>query len=116
MSSFTKKKLSESVDGKGIKIEASSTPGTLLHTTVGGEDSFDEVWIWVTNTSIVDQILTIEWGEVTAPDGNIIYTVSAQDGLKLIIPGLILQNSLEIRAFTETVDVLVVHGFVNLIS
>ena len=116
MSSFTKKKLSESTDGKGIKIGASATPGTLLHTAVGGTSSFDEVWIWAANTSMSNALLTIEWGEVTDPDGHIEFTVAAQDGLKMIIPGLILQNSLEVRAFAATVDVLVVHGFVNLIS
>jgi len=116
MPSFIKKKFSESSDGKGILIGALATPGTLIHTAVGGQSSFDEIWIWATNTSVSNVLLTIEWGEVTNPDGYIKFIVAAQDGLKMIIPGLILQNSLEVRAFAATINVLVVHGFVNLIS
>ena len=116
MSSFIKKKLSASTDAKGIKISSIETPGTLIHTSVVGTNSFDEIWIWATNLDTVTREITLEWGDASYPDSSIKFPVAAQDGLKLIIPGLILQNSLEVRAFTETIDVLIAHGFVNLIS
>ena len=117
MATFTKKKLSGSTDGQGIVIAATATPGTLIHTAVAGTGAaFDEVWLWVQNTSASAVKVTIEYGGPTAPDKNIEYTVAAEDGPKLIIPGFILQNGLTIKAFAGTTNVLVAYGYVNAIA
>jgi hypothetical protein len=63
--------------------------------------------------------LTIEWGETTAPDGNIELTVLPEAGLVTVIPGLVLQGNATakvVRAFAATANVVVVHGFVNRIT
>lgn len=116
MSTFTKQKLSGSTNGKQIKVVATSTPGTTIHTAVAGATSWDEAWIYAINTDTVDRILTIEWGEATAPDGNIIVTVPAKAGLLLVVPGLILQNALVIKAFAAAANVVCISGFVNRIT
>ena len=116
MSTFTKRALSGSTNGKGIKVAATSTAGTTIHTAVSGTSDFDEIWLWCVNSSSSDVKLTLEYGEATAPDGNIEYTVGAEDGLKIILPGTILQNELVLKAFAGTADVLVIHGFVNRIA
>ena len=116
MSTFTKRALSGSTNGKGIKVAATATAGTTIHTAVAGTSDFDEIWLWCVNSSDTNVKLTLEYGEATAPDGNIEYIVGAEDGLKIILPGTILQNELVLKAFAGTADVLVIHGFVNRIA
>jgi len=116
MSTFTKRALSGSTNGKGIKVAATATAGTTIHTAVAGTSDWDEIWLWCVNSSDTAVKLTLEYGEATAPDGNIEYTVGAEDGLKIILPGTILQNSLVLKAFAGSADVLIIHGFVNRIA
>jgi hypothetical protein len=110
---ITKRKLSESTNGKNIKIAATATPGTLVHTAYSGEDGFDEIFIDVVNTSGAGVKVTVEWGEATAPDGNIEYTVPGEDGPYRIISGWLLQNGLTVKIFAGTTNVIVVNGYVN---
>lgn len=116
MATYSKQHLSGSTDGLGILITATSTPGDLIHTAVAGTSDWDEVWLYCVNTSASDVKLTIEWGEHTAPAGNIEKTILAESGLYCVIPGLVLQNTLDINAFAATGSVLVIHGFVNRIT
>ena len=114
---FTKRLLSGSTNGKGIKVAATATAGTTIHTGVAGTSDFDEVWIWAVNSSAASSVkLTLEWGEATAPDGNIEFFVGAEEGLKCIVPGLLIQNGLVVKAFAGTTNVIVIHGFVNRIT
>jgi hypothetical protein len=113
---LTKRLLSASIQGKAIKVVATSTPGTTIHTAVAGTTSLDEIWLYAENTSGVDVNLTIEWGETSVPDGNIVITVQAYAGLTLIIPGLLLQNELIVKAFASTANVITIHGYVNRIE
>lgn len=114
MATYTKVKLSGSTDGKQIKVAATSTPGTTIHTA--DATALDEVWIYCVNSSTSAVKLTIEWGEATAPDGNIEQTIPGESGLTLVIPGLILTNSLVVKAFAGTTNVLLLSGYVNRIS
>ena len=116
MATFEKQKLSGSTDGKAIKVAATSTPGTTVHTAVSGTTNMDEIYLYAMNSSASDVKLTIEWGEVTAPDGNIEQTIPAENGLSLIVPGLLIQNSSIIRAFAATGNVILIHGYVNRIT
>lgn len=116
MSTFAKVILSGSTNGKNIKVGATSTPGTTIHTAVSGTDDKDEIWLWAMNTDTADILLTIEWGEATAPDGNLIATIPAQGNLLLVVPGLLLQNALAVKAFAGTTNKIVINGFVNRIS
>lgn len=116
MATYTKHLLSGSSYGKQIKIAATTTPGTLIHTASADAGVLDEVWIYCVNSQTAAVGLTIEWGEVTVPDGNIECSVPGESGLMLIIPGLILTNELVIRAFAGTANVLLVSGFVNRIT
>lgn len=113
MPTFTKQLPSGSTNGKGIKIAATATAGTLLHTAVSGTSSLDEIWIYAVNSSTSSVKLTIEWGEATAPDGNIEQTIPGEAGLTLVVPGLLLQNGLTVRAFAGTANVIVCHAYVH---
>jgi hypothetical protein len=112
---FKKRKLSASVDGRGIKVSATSSPGTLIHTALSNvaANEWDEVWIKAVNTSGSAVKLTIEWGGTTAPDDQVEVTIPAESGFTEVIPGHILQNGALVKAFAATADVIVLHGFVN---
>jgi len=105
--------------GLGIKVAATATAGTAIHTASSTATTVDEIWLYAVNTSASAVKLTIEWGETTAPDGNIELTVAAESGLVLVAPGLLLQGNASakvVRAFAATANVIVLHGYVNRIT
>ena len=116
MATFTKKKLSGSTNGRGIKVVTTATTGTTIHTAVAGTTDFDEVWLFAYNGHTANVVLTIEFGGVSVPDDNIKVTLVWQAGLQLIVPGLILQNECVVRAFASVANVVVITGFVNNIA
>lgn len=117
MATFTKTLLSGSTNGKAIKVVATATAGTTIHTAVSGTSSLDEIWLYACNTSASSVKLTLEWGEATAPDGNIEINIGAEGtGLVLVAPGILLQNSLVVKAFAATANVITLTGYANRIS
>ena len=116
MATFSKRLLSGSTDGKAIKVVQTATAGTTIHTAVSGTSDIDEIWLYAVNSSALSVKLTLEWGEATAPDGNIELSVAAESGLVLLTAGLLLQNSLVVKAFAATANVILIHGFVNRIT
>ena len=116
MATYTKLALSDSTNGRPIKVVATATAGTDIHTAVAGTDDFDEIWLYCVNTDTVTRLLTIEWGGVSDPDDLIEVNIPAQNGLVLVVPGLILQNSLDVAAFASAANVLIISGWVNRIT
>jgi hypothetical protein len=117
MATFTKTLLSGSTNGKAIKVVQTATAGTTIHTAVSGTSSIDEIWLYAHNSSAATVKLTLEWGEATAPDGNIEINIGAEGtGLVLVSPGLLLQNSLVVKAFAASANVITLTGYVNRIS
>ena len=117
MATFSKQLLSGSTNGKQIKVAATATAGTTIHTAHATD--LDEIWIYAVNSSASSVKLTIEYGEATAPDGNIELTVTAESGLVLLIPGLLIKGNatpLVVKAFAGTSNVICLHGYVNQIT
>lgn len=112
---FTKRILSGSTDGMPIKVVATASTGTTIHTAVSGTiaGTYDEIWLYAFNSDSSTRVLTIEFGDTTAPDHNIVMSIPPQQGLQLIVPGLLLQNSKVITAFASVANVVTVSGFVN---
>lgn len=112
---FKKRKLSASADGRGIKVAATASPGTLIHTALSNVagNEWDEVWLRAINTSGTAVKLTIQWGGTTDPDDTVEVTIPAEAGFTEVIPGHVLQNGKEVRAFAATANVIVLHGYVN---
>jgi hypothetical protein len=119
MATFSKLTLSGSTDGRAIKVAATATAGTLIHTASSTSTTFDEIWLYAQNTDTADRKLTIEFGGTTAPDDLIEVTVTAESGLFLVVPGLVLKGNatpLVVRAFAASANVLTIHGYVNRIT
>lgn len=121
MATFSKVKLSGSTSGRGIKVAATATAGTAIHTAVSGASDIDEIWIYAVNNSASDMILTLEWGAVTAIDDQIVCPIKSYSGLVLVAPGLILNGGLALAAFSglpgpTTANVITIFGYVNRIT
>lgn len=119
MATFSKQILSGSTDGKAIKVAATASAGTTIHTGSTTATTLDEVWLYAVNSSAADVKLTVQWGGTTSPDDDIEYTVKAENGLYLIVPGLILKGNataLVVRAFAATANVICISGYVNRIT
>ena len=115
MATFTKLKLSGSTDGKAVKVAATATAGTTIHTAHA--TALDEIWLYAHNSSASTVKLTLEFGGVAAPDDHIEINIGAEGtGLVLVAPGLLLTNSLVVKAFAGTANVITLTGYVNRIA
>jgi hypothetical protein len=119
MATFNKLTLSGSTDGRPVKVAATATPGTTIHTGSSTATVYDELWLYAQNTDSTDRKLTVEFGGTTSPDDLIEFTVKAENGLYLIVPGLVIKGNatpLVVRAFAATANVLTISGYVNRIT
>jgi hypothetical protein len=119
MATFEKLTLSGSTDGRAVKVAATATAGTTIHTGPSSATVVDEVWLYAMNTDTTARKLTIEWGGTSAPDDLIELTIPAESGLTLVAPGLLIKGNgtpLVVRAFAASADVVTIHGYVNRIS
>ena len=119
MATYTKNILSGSTDGRAIKVVATASAGTTIHTGSATSTTIDEVWLYAQNTDTTARKLTIEWGGTTSPDDLIEVTIGPEQGLVLIAPGLIIKGNatpLLVRAFAATANVITIHGYVNRIA
>ena len=103
--------LSGSTNGRGVKVAATATPGTTIHTAHA--TSLDEVWLWCVNSDSAARKLTVEFGGTTSPDDLIEVSIPSESGLVLVSPGLTVTGGVVVRAFAATANVLAVHGYVN---
>jgi hypothetical protein len=115
MATFTKLKLSGSTDGKAVKVAATATAGTTIHTAHA--TALDEIWLYAHNSSAAMVKLTLEFGGTAAPDDHIEINIGPEGtGLVLVSPGLLLTNSLVVKAFAATTNVVTLTGYVNRIA
>jgi hypothetical protein len=120
MATFSKIILSGSTDGKAIKVAATASSGTTIHTGSSTATTIDEVWLYAMNTDTTARKLTIQWGGTASPDDEIELTVQPEAGLVTVAPGLLIKGNasaaLVVRAFAATANVITIHGFVNRIT
>ena len=119
MATYSKIALSGSTDGRLIKVAATATAGTTIHTGSATATTFDEIWLYAVNSDTTDRKLTIEFGGVSSPDDLIEQTITAESGLLLVVPGLVIKGNatpLVVRAFAATTNVVMIGGYVNRIT
>ena len=114
MATFTKVVLSGSTDGRPIKVTQTATAGDTIHTAHAS--SIDEVYLYANNTQAASILLTIEFGGVTSPDDLIEFSIPGHSGLYCVCPGLPITNSLLVRAFAASANLITISGFVNRIG
>ena len=120
MATFSKQFLSGSTGGRMIKVAATSSPGTTIHATETSATIIDEIWLYAVNSDASNRKLTIQYGDTTSPDDEIELTITAESGLFVVVPGLILAGtgsaSRTVRAFAATTNVISVAGYANRIT
>lgn len=120
MATFTKSILGGSTDGKGILVnQTTSGSAVTIHTGPTNTSHLHEVWLYAVNYDTTDRKLTILWGGTTAGTDEIEQTITAESGLLLVAPGLLIKGNataLVVKAFAATATSIVVHGYVNTIT
>ena len=112
--------ISGSTDGKQIKVTGTATGSSVtIHTA--DASATDYITLWATNNSSSDILLTIEWGGTTSPDDLIEVTMAGRgtvgsDGDRMIVSKKPLTNSLVVKAFAGTADVIKISGSVERIA
>ena len=110
--SYTREPLSASTHGRGIKVVATATAGTTIHTGQASTTLTDVVTLYAYNSDTVTRRLTLEWGGTTAPDDNMVFDIPSKSTIPIVVD-LIIRNSLVIAAFCDTANVVSIFGFVN---
>lgn len=117
MATYTREKLSASTNGRGIKVAATASTGTTIHTT--GTAAKDEIWLYAYNSATTPQLLTIQFGGTTSVDDDIKLNIPSQSGLTLVVPGLTIVPSgsaITVYAYAATTNVVTIQGYVNRIT
>lgn len=98
---------SGSTNGRMIKVAATATAGTLLHTAyASATEKVDIVTVYATNNDTVGRDLTIELGGVTSPDDLIKRTIPPGSGLEMVVDRAALNNGVAVRAFASVANVI----------
>jgi len=120
MATYTKIPLSVQVDGTPVKVVATASTGTTIHSTGTSASIIDEIWLYAYNSSTAAILLTIQYGGTATPDDDIKITIPSQSGLTLVVPGLILSGTgaaaNSVYAYAGTANVITLSGYVNRIS
>ena len=106
--------------GTGIALAVDSGAFTTIHTTTTTAATLDEIWVYAVNSHSADLKVTLQFGGDQEPEDYIEYTVAAEAGLVLLVPGLILQGKtstgLIVKGACATGDEVAVYGYVNRIT
>ena len=117
MATYSKQLLSgTAANGRNIKVTTTATAGNTIHTAVSGTSDMDEIWGYACNTDSSARVITIEYGGVASPDDLTEIELAADSGWVLVVPGLLLQNSLVVKIFAAAANVVMVNGYVNRIT
>lgn len=111
---YKKRALSASTDGRAIKVIATGTPGTAIHTTLASPaaNEWDELFLFAVNVTATEVELTLYWGAETGDD-RVILMIPPKSGLIPVISGLLLHNSGQVTAIASTTNALLLYGWVH---
>lgn len=116
MSGVVKSLLSASTDGRAVKVVATASAGTTIHTATAGTGSYDEIWLYAYNSDTQARLLTIQWGGTTAVDDDMKITIPSRFGWVPIVDGALLRNSLVVKAYAAAASVITIRGFVHVVT
>ena len=120
MATFSKERFSAATSGVAIKVAATSSPGTTIHTTGTSASVEDEIWLYAYNSHSTALLLTVQYGGTATPDNDIKISIPSQAGLTLVVPGLVLTGTgsagNSVLAYAGTTNLVTVSGYVNRIA
>lgn len=108
----TKNLLSGSTHGRGILVTGTTTGASVLvHTAVASLTDFDDIFVYASNISGAAVTLTLEYGAGTTAQFQRKYSIPANSGAFLCVPGWVLRNSETIKAFASSANVIILDGY-----
>lgn len=114
MATYTPLILSGSTVGRPIQVNATSSPGTTIHTVSTATGAVEDIFLDAYNTATVDRLLTVELGS-TATTSHLYASIPAQGGPYRISAGLRLNGAtgVAVSAFATATGAIVIAGGVN---
>ncbi|MEM6528602.1 MAG: hypothetical protein AAF653_09930 [Chloroflexota bacterium] len=105
---------SESDSGRGVTVNATTSPGTLIHTalTSPAANEWDEITLQAVNNTGSAVSLTVEAGGNTTAD-RITVSIPANSGLTTVLSELVLNGGVPLRAYASTASAVTVFGFLR---
>ena len=120
MATYTKEFLSVSTNGAPVKVVATASTGTTIHSTTTSSSTIDEIWLYAYNSSSTAVTLTVQHAGTSSPDNDIKVSIPSQSGLVLVLPGLLLKGtgsaSTTVYAYASSANVITLSGYVNRIT
>ena len=110
---WTSLKLSASSNGRNIKIAATSSTGTLLHTASATSGVTDFGYIDACNLSASDITLTLQWADDTSPDASTEVILTGKNGWERVVSGLPIEAGRRINAFAGQANLIMMNGFIH---
>lgn len=93
--------LSGSTDFRGIKIAATSSPGTTIHTAQASATLPDLLCLEFYNSDTVARPLLLEWGGTTSPDDRLSFVLLPGE-TRVICHQRPIRNGLIVKASSTT--------------
>jgi hypothetical protein len=111
---YSKQLLSGSTNGRNIEVDATSSPGTTIHTVQAtATTSREEVYLYACNVGTATDTLTIELGGTGTAD-HVVTNVDPNEGLFLHVPGITFTATTSIvRAYATATGLIHITGYVN---
>jgi hypothetical protein len=112
---YTRQLLNGGSNGKPISVDATASPGTIIHTVEPtATNAREEIYLYAHLMATSDQRLTVEFGGQATQD-HIVQDLVDGDGLHVVVPGLNLTATTSIvRAFaTGGAGEISISGWVN---
>ena len=111
MAVFSKNFLSSSTNGKPIAITAISLGSAQLIHQVPAT-SIDELWLYAYNSNDTDYPITITIDGTNYTE----LSVPSKSGVVLICPGQLVNQTMQIKAFSSIASAIYLSGWVNRIE
>lgn len=114
MATYTPVILSGSTVGRPVQVNATTSPGTTIHTVSTATGTIEDIFLDAFNSYTSDQLLTIELGS-TATTSHLYASIPAQGGPYRICAGLRLNGAtgVVVSAFATATGRIVIAGGVN---
>jgi hypothetical protein len=112
---YTRQLLNGGSNGKPISVDATASPGTIIHTVEPtATNAREELYLYAHLMATSDKRLTIEWGGQASQDA-IVQDLTEGDGMHVVVPGLNLTATTSIvRAYaTAGGGEIAISGWVN---
>lgn len=116
MATLTREFLTGTGDGTGFKVVGTTLVGRdTIHTVPTVGIIKDTIILAATNNDTVARTVTIVWGDATAVDDEITFTIQPKAGAPPLLE-LSLDEAKIVAAYAEVTNVIVIHGYVNRID